>query len=1094
MVKISEKYSLDDILNEYPRATSPKPEKSGNVPFSDDAESLTAEIASIEKRRGLDFEPSKSGEKSTEVTVKSTRTKTAEFSVTQILNEASGKAGKSSKTSKSDSDLSVTQILNESKGINAGTENFPETSETPDKPVELQRFSAPKKPTGKFRKSAAVAAKAEARNQAEVKASLEKTFEEIVSGDKFPIEKPGRPTYLVPESVKSTKKSDSDGLNEGLGEQYEKESFIKEARLLSEDEQLSREEELLEKEMALEDPFELIDGINPYDVRNTAALPVQELVQALNEKEEAENSDKNGQTKESEIAAVSGDTKESDVSKTSKGSAASHDSQDSEEGVEESVKEFKIKSDKSNKNNSVFSGFPSNASKKRKKDFTEIPDFKPPSDNSALKESITDKLKRKRQSDIDARRTLTVDTLSSVVPGKGKPLPAKLNIDYKKQIIQDSSLLPTSDLQLKQMEEREMAKKKKRKIRDFILEDIEDDDDDFYYEEEQADEYDGYDSSGQIWADLKESHKGLRWRFAILFLLTAGTVFLAFVHDLGKGNAGLRYEITTALFGADNLSSYASAMVYANLIAGVAGICICSGVVLRGFKNLFFGKADCDSACAIPIVLTTVATIAQITEKGSTNFVEQNNAHVYVSVALAGLLFNTLGKMLMIVRAKKNFGFISGDSVKYSAFMPNTNEDVEARGFTKNILDSPPAPVFLRKTEFLTDYLKNSYCVDWADLICRKLVPLSVILTIVMGIASFFLPFGNQQLRGDIRWAATVMGVFSTVLAPFSVMFLVNNPLLKAAKSLSKSEAVVMGYTAAHKYSQANAVVVDANLLFPAGSVKFLNVKRCQKPNAINTVQIEEYMVVAASLAIKGNSIMSSMFNDIINNDSDVLCKIENCIYEVNMGLMGWMGSKRVMLGNRDQMKHHGVSIPDEATESKHCPENGDVVYLAIGSEAVAMFFIEVIANPAVRNAVRELVANDVALAVKSKDSLVTAAKINEVFGLEVEPDITRVRVLPFDQHNSFDDYSRYTSRGNSEIACNGTFTSFAKALITAKTLIRDMMVTSALMFVSVFVGGMLGIVFTAATATGLMSASVVTVYHLVWLVIILILQGLRRY
>jgi Cu+-exporting ATPase len=488
--------------------------------------------------------------------------------------------------------------------------------------------------------------------------------------------------------------------------------------------------------------------------------------------------------------------------------------------------------------------------------------------------------------------------------------------------------------------------------------------------------------------------------------------------------------------------------------------------------------------------MTTAAALAHIAQNESTALLQQGMAHVYVSVALCALMFNTLGKIFMIVRAKKNFRFISGDSAKYSAYMPNVAEDTEARSFTKGILNDVPAPVFMRKTEFLTDYLKNSYCVDWADLICRRLVPVSAIFSIVIGIAAYFLPIYEAQIARNLCWAVTAGGALVSVLLPFSIMFLVNNPLLKASNALSKSDCVVMGFQAAQKFSNANAIVIDAGILFPAGSVKFLNAKRCQKPNAINSITIDESIVISASLAIKANSIMSSMFYDMISGDSDLLYKIENCIYEVNMGITGWMGSKRVMLGNREQMKHHGVDIPAESKERKHRPENADIVYLAVGSEAVAMFFIEVVPNPAVKQGLQELDENGIVMAVKTKDSFVTVAKLADIF--ELEPN--RIRILPFDQHSNFDDYSRYTSRGSSEIACNGTFTSFAKALVTAKTLIRDMMVTSAVLFMSVIVAGLLGLLFVIFAASGMLSASTLIIYNVIWLTIVFILQGLRRY
>ncbi|MCL1866637.1 MAG: hypothetical protein FWF82_04435, partial [Oscillospiraceae bacterium] len=989
-----------------------------------------------------------------------------DLSVTQILNESSGR---------SHSDLSVTQILNESftdsaKPTSQKESDNPTMSDEHEinivKPVQLKRFTPHDKSAAK--KSDAPNESPETPKTSQTpqtpksgEVQNEKKFEEITA-DIVNLSKPAKPSYKVPETPK---KQESE--QEAKREKQESEQEKKELQKL-------REEELLEKELAIENPDELIDGINPYDVQNI------DTVQKAKEQEEA--------------AILKSPTLETLHAKPTKPPKPILEI--IPEGTDtdlDKVKEYK--GDKSAKKPQLFnkSDNAGGAGKKKGKPKSKA-EFKEELDFTPLLENLNKSFAQKRREDIGVRRTLNVDTLGDSLGdtrvGKGKTLPAKLNIDYKKQIIQDSAVLPhTGDIHAKQIEERELGKKKKRKIRDFILEDIDDDDDEEFFYEEEAD-YDGYDSSAQVWNDLNESHKGLKWRFSLLLVVTVMLTFFTFVHDTGGGNTGLRQSITTQFFGADNSSGYAAAYVYASLIAGMAGIVLCSGVVLRGMKNLFLGKADCDSACALPIVGVTLLALVQVVTGSGTTLVEQNRAHVYVCAALTGLLFNTFGKIIMIVRTKKNFGFISGDSVKYSAFMPAPDENGEVRAITKGIVDVEPVPVFLQRTEFLTDYLKNSYCIDWADLICRKLVPASAIAAVVMGLAGYFLPFGNAQLVGDIRWAATAAGAFLVVLSPFSIMFLVNNPLLKAANSLAQSDCVVMGYTAAHKYSRTNAAVVDAEMLFPPGSLKFLNVKRCQKPNAINSVSIDESIIIAASLAIKGKSVMSSMFNDMIANNTDLLYKIENCIYEVNMGINGWMGAKRVMLGNREQMQHHGIDVPAKAKEQKHCPENGEVVYLAVGSETVAMFFIEVIPNTAVRHGLWELEANGVSLAVKSKDSIVTVAKLADIYELNPE----KVRILPYDQHTTFDDFSRYTSRGNSEIACNGTFTSFVRALVTAKALIRDMMVTSASMFVSVFLAGLLGLMFVLFSATSVLSATAVMLYNLFWLAVMLVLQALRKY
>ena len=1029
-VNINEKnsasnWSVDDILSEIEeKKTGPKPRIPALPNDSDDKESLTAELASIERRRfGEEAAPAKPK---------------PDLSVTQILSSYEAKPDKSSSP-----DLSVTQILAEEKEksdvVNTGevavekidvidadesvAEKAAEKPFEAVKPVRIKRFN-PQTNTEKSKKKQkatntkevaalpSLSAENEQSDESPTKQSDTKKILQTVVIDAVPLSKPNKPTYLLPE---------------------EKERLQK-----------LREEELLEKEMALEDPDEMLDSINPYDVKNIETPVESELINVkLTLDIEPENNDV----------------------KPAKKSARAND-----------VKEYK----------------PSFEVEKWQKKHSKKIDFDEELNITPVLESLNKTFVEKRKSDLNVRRTLNVDTLSSVAPEanyKGKAIPAKLNIDYKKQILEDSAVLPPSSLHSKQLEARALGGKKKRKVRDFIFEDI-DDDDDYEYENDQAhetsDEYEGYDSSDIIRRDLEESHKGLKWRFVLLLLITLVLTLFTFVHDI----YGIDSENPILRRFNGDFTSYATVYVYANLIAGVIGMCLCSAPIIRGLKNLFTKKADCDSACAVPIIITTTASITHIVQNESTELLKFGEAHVYVSVALCALLFNTIGKIFMIVRAKKNFRFISGDSTKYSAFMPDLSEESDAYGFTKGILSDTPAPVFMKKTEFLTDYLKNSYCTDWADRICRRLVPISALIAVLMGVVAYFLPVYEAEMARNFSWAATAVGAFISVLSPFSIMFLVNNPLLRASNALAKNDCVVMGCKAAEKFSQANAVVVDAGVLFPAGSVKFLNAKRCQKPNAINSITIDESIVISASLAIKTNSIMSSMFYDMISGDSDLLYKIENPIYEVNMGITGWMGSKRIMLGNREQMKHHGVDIPGEQRERKYCPVNAEVVYLAVGSEAVAMFFIEVVRNPAVKNSLHELDINGFVLSVKTKDSLVTVAKLADIF--ELDP--TRIRILSFDQHSSFDEYSRYTSRGSSEIACNGTFTSFSKALVTAKALIRDMTVTITVMFMTIIVAILLGIIFMVFSVTGMLSASAVIIYNVASLAIIFILQGLRRY
>ncbi len=806
-----------------------------------------------------------------------------------------------------------------------------------------------------------------------------------------------------------------------------------------------RDVAILEKDLELEHPEEQIDSINPYDILKRA-----------DEQSKAVSSLFLGDTLGiagddlKEIAAKSAD-------EINKGYVT----------AEVGVKPYTPSIEKSSQRQ------------------RELPlgEFKSKRSNTALLESLNKAMKNKRSSDIEAQRTQVIP-ISSDVKKTGLPTNA-LNIDYKNQILKDTNtLMLGEDPIIAEQKMNELTSKRKRKIRDFVLEDIEDDEVDpvYYDSEEEKDEFDSFDTSGQIWNDICESHRGLKLRFVLLLIITAFLFLVSILNDMEN-------VLTFKLFGFDlqflDKRYDPAGFLYMNLILGVVGAALCTSVITGGLSKLFTGKADCDSICAIPIVAALITIIPHLS---NSDYVQRGKAYIFVAAGLMALLFNTIGKLCMIVRAKRNFRFVSGDNAKYYADI--VQDEMLTHSFTKGVLHDLPVLCTMRKTEFLTDFLKNTYCNDLADKICKLLTPLILIFAVLMGAAAYLIPNGVAEMENNIYWALTVACGMLSVLSPLSIMFIVNNPMLSASKSLSKTSSVVLGYNAAVKFSEVNSVLVDASSLFPAGSIAFRNIKRCQPANSLNVYAIDEAIITAASLAIKSGSILTYMFYDMVAGRSELLYEVDNCIYEVNMGISGWIGNNRIMLGNRDQMKHHGIKVPDIRKERKYCSENGDVVYLAVSGETVAMFFIEIIPNSEIKHSMQELDRRGIAVIVRTKDSLVTVNKLADVF--EMSP--TMLRVLPFDMHEKFDECSKYTSRGNGGVSCNGTFTSFARALVASKKLVRDITLTSSTVFAGVFLAALLGLIFMLFTSVNMFTTTNIVIYNLIWFAVMLILQAFRKY
>jgi Cu+-exporting ATPase len=674
--------------------------------------------------------------------------------------------------------------------------------------------------------------------------------------------------------------------------------------------------------------------------------------------------------------------------------------------------------------------------------------------------------------------------------GSPKGAEKALNIDYSNQIISDASDYNDAAGEPSQGDEHkmaELAQKRRRKLSEFVLSDVEREPDPMYYDlpEDKADEAD--EDVRATAEKLNSQRKGLTARFVLLAVIT---LFMTFVVIANENGQHMAYRIagvieTTFLDHRFDVLGY----LFFQMIMGLAGVFICLRVVQGGLISLFHGKPDCDSLAAVGIVIPIIGVLPLLTGMA---LIQMGQAGVFVTAGLWGLLFNTLGKMLTLARTQKNFAFVFGDFTKY--FGEIVPDDQLASAFTKGVMSDKPTLACVRKTGFCKDFISNSYQPDIGDRFCGRFVYAALTLTLAAGLIAYFIPYFLPEeekalLSGNLLWAFSCAAAFLSAILPFSVMFLANFPLFRAAEKCEKRRSAILGYETSVEFSGTNAIMVDAGMLFPPGSIQFHNIMQCSSRTSARSMTIDDILVTAASLAIKSGSVMSSMFLNIIGDNFGLLSPVDDCIYEVNMGVAGWIDKRRVMLGNREQMKHHGVSVPDIKKEKKYAGK-ADAVYLAVGGEVVAILFIEIKSNKDIRNQIDQLQKHDIALTVRTKDSLVTVNKLTELFDLNPE----KVRVLPFDMFEAFDVCTKYVPRGSGALTCDGSFISFVKAIISAKKLSRSLTFAYYFMMVGAFVAVVAALVFVLFGLNDMLTLTNAVIYNAALWLIILIVQSFTRY
>ena len=799
---------------------------------------------------------------------------------------------------------------------------------------------------------------------------------------------------------------------------------------------------LLEADRAAEEPEELLDSLNPMESREKA-------VDGL--KNSAEPQGDIGDT-----LAVSGN----DLKKMSSGKA-------------EHVKEYSPVTSrrKGSKADEVL--FTPGAQKKS--------DAAGEKDRSseALVASLNKKLREQREKDRAEERTVTITDLSDP---RNLP-PRALNIDYDNKVI-DTSILPKTDPVAAVREAEALAERKKRKIANFMLADIDDEvedaeekeaEDDDYDDEDDEDEIIDLDDENVITERLARAGKGLAGRLTILALLTAAAAIAAVFYFFKIDSIPILSELIKP-----------DIFLYANLTIGILSFGACSSVITNGFSRLFKGKPDGDTLCAFAHLGALGAIVMYLAE---TNYLAMNRSFCYLLVSMLALCFNTVSKLCTVHAAKNNFRFISGDTDKY--FVECTDgEDAErlARGAGHGI----PVIASMRKTEMLCDFIISTYCEDVSDRISRVLTPIMIGVSLAAGALGFFTETGvTSNIMNQWSFAATVFSAVLCVGASFTGALVVMLPMLSASRKTNERRAAILGYSAVEDFSSVNSVLVEAKTLFPAGSVSIRNIWDYNKngKNGSQRVTIDEAIIYAASLAVSSDSILADPLFNMLNYKPALLKKVSNCVYESGLGVSGWIGSRRVLLGSRDHMKSHGITVPDSKKETALNKKNDEVIYLAVAGEVCMLFFVTLTANPQVKHQVQKLARNDVSLVVKTVDGALTEGVISEMFDIYAD----NVRILPAEAHDTFDEHTKYAGKGSAAVSCDGTFSSLASAINGAKALSERIRLGCIMEIFGIALGVLLVFIFAIFRNYSLLNGFWIAGYNIVWLLLTMLVQSFRR-
>ncbi len=401
-------------------------------------------------------------------------------------------------------------------------------------------------------------------------------------------------------------------------------------------------------------------------------------------------------------------------------------------------------------------------------------------------------------------------------------------------------------------------------------------------------------------------------------------------------------------------------------VAGLTAIMALLFPMLRdGAVSLLRLKPNAES---IPAVIAAATWLHTMVQWFRLPVVEMGEAPLLTAVGGLLLLLCGIGRLLRVSRIRRNFAVVGKEGEKVAAAIVQEERAAIEIG-RRAVATGVPRVVYFRSVSFLDDFLANSYMDDRYDAVLRRYIPgacgLALLAGIVYGAAvtGFFEGF-------------TLFASLLCVLLPVASLAL-NAPLWRECKKQLECGNMLCGFAAAERFGDIHGVALDVADVYLHDSVMLHGIR------TFGATRIDEAIMDAAAVAIRTEGPLEGLFLRIIENKTEILQAVDNLVFEQDMGFSGWVGGRRVLVGNRKLLGNHGVDTPSGDYERKYKKDGRELVYLSVAGELSAMFIISYVTDAAVENALHDLEDARISLLIRSCDPNITEESLCEGFQLD---------------------------------------------------------------------------------------------------------------
>lgn len=493
-------------------------------------------------------------------------------------------------------------------------------------------------------------------------------------------------------------------------------------------------------------------------------------------------------------------------------------------------------------------------------------------------------------------------------------------------------------------------------------------------------------------------------------------------------------------------------------------------------KNIIFGfKLSKGINYSFPISVASILVLVHtILLAADSNLYISDGIALPLVMAFAFLMTN-FGKYLLTLRIIDNFEYLINQDEKYTVeTIVNT---VDATIISRGLLSGEPNLKTSIKTDFSTNFLDISCSDEPADKIAKTAGMVMLVLSIIL-FAVFSIINGDWHIGLNICICALCISL------PTISIFNTNSALLGISKILKSSGAMINGFEGAVMVNDANAIVIEAQDLFGKNSCEIHGIK------TFNGAKADDVILKTAAVIMKTKSPLSYVFDDVIIGKQTILPDVDGVVYEDKLGTSAWIYRKKILVGTRDLLIHHGVQVPKEEFEEKYTRKGRKILYLAVTGQIMAMFVVSYSADPKLKKTLRRLEKSGITVLVKSADPFINDESIAELFSL---PD-GFIRVMNSSNARVFEKYSDMcVEKSPAYVVHNGSALGFVSAMAAAENLEETRKLLSVLITFGSAMG--IGLVTMLAILGGISQITPVNIviFQAAWCIFVEIVSKIKR-